>query len=116
MAARDRAKMVAGLLLALAEDSTTRASDQPLILVNDNGRIESLLTRHRKQDFKAEVFLKPPNTPENHRKYWSAIVQAMQHLREINIRSAINSGTDALGQFYETFLRQSMSWASGTTI
>ena len=29
----------------------------------------------------------------------------MQHLREINIRSAINSGTDALGQFYETFLK-----------
>jgi len=106
VAARDRAKMVAGLLLVLAEDSTMRISNQPLTLVNDvNGRIESLLTQHGKEDFRAEVFLKLPNTPENHRKYWSAIVQTMQHLREMNIRSAINSGTDALGQFYETFLK-----------
>lgn len=106
VAARDRAKMVAGLLLALAEDSTMRISDQPPTLVNDaNGRIEALLTSHGKEDFKAEVFLKLPNTQENHRKYWSAIVQTMQHLREMNIRSAINIGTDALGQFYETFLK-----------
>ena len=106
VAARDRARLVAGLLLALAQDSTMRINDSPLTLVNDvNGRIETLLTRHGKEDFKAEVSLKLPNTPENHRKYWSAIVQTMQHLREMNIRSAINSGTDALGQFYETFLK-----------
>lgn len=106
VAARDRARMVAGLLLALAKDSTMRISEDPITLVNDvNGRIEALLTQHRKQDFRAEVTLKLPNTPENHRKYWSAIVQTMQLLREMNIRSAINSGTDALGQFYETFLQ-----------
>ena len=106
VAARDRARIVAGLLLALAEDSTLRINDAPLTLVYDvNGRIESLLTRHGKEDFRAEVSLKLPNTQENHRKYWSAIVQTMQHLREMNIRSAINSGTDALGQFYETFLK-----------
>ena len=106
VAARDRARLVAGLLLALAQDSTMRISDEPMTLINDvNGRIEALLTRHGKEDFRAEVSLKLPNTPENHRKYWSAIVQTMQHLREMNIRSAINSGTDALGQFYETFLK-----------
>ena len=106
VAARDRARLVAALLLALAQDSTMRISDSPLTLVHDvNGRIETLLTRHGKEDFKAEVSLKLPNTPENHRKYWSAIVQTLQHLREMNIRSAINSGTDALGQFYETFLK-----------
>ena len=81
-------------------------SNTPLTLVGDvNSRIESLLTRHGKEDFRSEVSLKLPNTPENHRKYWSAIVQTLQHLREMNIRSAINSGTDALGQFYETFLK-----------
>ena len=56
-------------------------------------------------DFLSEVQLKLPANNENHRKYWSAIVETMQHLREMNIRSAINSGTDALGQFYETFLK-----------
>ncbi|MBC6407118.1 MAG: N-6 DNA methylase [Rhodobacteraceae bacterium] len=106
VAPRDRAKMVAGLLLALAEDSNMRISDKPRTLVQDvNARIEALLAKHKKEHFKAEVVLKLPNTQENHKKYRSAIVQTMQHLREMNIRSAINSGTDALGQFYETFLK-----------
>ena len=70
-----------------------------------NSRIESLLERHGKVSFLPEVSLKLPANNENHKKYWSAIVETMQHLREMNIRSAINSGTDALGQFYETFLK-----------
>ena len=104
--ARDRARLVAGLLLALAEDSAMRISNEPSTLVNDiNGRISALLTDHKKKNFITEVSLKLPNTRENHRKYWAAIIQTMQYLREMNIRSAINSGTDALGQFYETFLK-----------
>ena len=106
VAARDRAKLVSGLLLALAQDSTMSLSNSPVTLIGDvNSRIKTLLIRHGKEDFAAEVQLKLPNTPENHRKYWSAIVLTLQHLREMNIRSAINSGTDALGQFYETFLK-----------
>ena len=106
VAARDRARLVAGLLLALAEDSGFRITTSPRTLVGDvNSRIESLLEKHQKQDFLSEVQLKLPANNENHRKYWSAIVETMQHLREMNIRSAINSGTDALGQFYETFLK-----------
>ena len=106
VAARDRARLVAGLLLALAEDSAFRITASPRTLVGDvNSRIESLLAQHQKVDFLSEVQLKLPANNENHRKYWSAIVETMQHLREMNIRSAINSGTDALGQFYETFLK-----------
>lgn len=106
VAARDRARLVAGMLLALAEDSRFRISESPRVLVRDaNSRIESLLDQHGKVDFLPEVQLKLPANNENHRKYWSAIVETMQHLREMNIRSAINSGTDALGQFYETFLK-----------
>ncbi len=107
VSARDRAKLVAGLLLALAEDSTLRISRTPRTLVGDiNSRIEALLDQHSKEGFLSEVQLKLPANNENHRKYWSAIVETMQHLREMNIRSAtLNSGTDALGQFYETFLK-----------
>ncbi len=106
VAARDRAYLVAGLLLALAQDTSMAINNDPQILVGDvNSRIVSLLRHHGKEDFGHEVTLKLPNTTENHRKYWSAIVLTMQHLREMNIRSAINSGTDALGQFYETFLK-----------
>ena len=106
VAARDRARLVAGLLLALAEDSALRITTSPRTLVGDvNSRIASLLEEHSKVAFLSEVRLKLPANNENHRKYWSAIVETMQHLREMNIRSAINSGTDALGQFYETFLK-----------
>ena len=106
VAARDRAAVVAGLLLALAEDPTIRIAPSPRTLVRDvNTRVEDLLRSHNKEDFLPEVQLRLPNTNENHKKYWTAIVQTMQHLREMNIRSAINSGTDALGQFYETFLK-----------
>ena len=106
VAARDRAAVVAGLLLALAEDPTIRIASAPMTLVGDvNTRVRNLLRKHNKEDFLPEVQLRLPNTNENHRKYWTAIVQTMQHLREMNIRSAINSGTDALGQFYETFLK-----------
>lgn len=106
VAARDRAAVVAGLLLALAEDPTFRITPSPRTLVKDvNTRVEDLLRKHNKEDFLPEVQLRLPNTNENHKKYWTAIVQTMQYLREMNIRSAINSGTDALGQFYETFLK-----------
>ena len=106
VAAKDRARVVAGLLLALVQDSSLRITESPRTLISDiNTRIGALLRQHGKEDFLPEVSLRLPNTPENHRKYWNAIVRTMQHLREMNIRSAINSGTDALGQFYETFLK-----------
>lgn len=106
VAARGRARFVAGLLLALASDETIPISLRPRTLVKDiNARINSLLELHGKQEFSREVELRLPSTEENHRKYREAIVQTMQTLREMNIRSAINSGTDALGEFYETFLR-----------
>ena len=39
------------------------------------------------------------------KKFRKAIIETLQHLREMNIRSAINSSDDALGKFYETFLK-----------
>lgn len=106
VAAKDRARFVAGLLLALAQDPNMTINNNPRTLVQDvNGRIESLLELHQKHEYLQEMQLKLPATQENHRKYWNAIVHTMQHLREMNVRSAINSGTDALGQFYETFLK-----------
>lgn len=106
VAARDRAGLVAGLLLALAQDATMRIDPDPTTLIGDiNSRITTILRHHGKNEVAAQVKLNLPMTPENHRKYRVAIVGAMAALREMNIRSAINSGTDALGQFYETFLK-----------
>ena len=61
VAARDRAKLVAGLLLALAEDSTLRISRTPRTLIGDvNSRIGALLDQHGQGDFLSEVQLKLP--------------------------------------------------------
>lgn len=106
VAARNRAGLVAGVLLALAGESTLPVSGSTDVLIHDiNTRIEALLKKHGRIDVLPALALRPPTGTENHRKYRQAIILTMQHLREMNIRSAINSGTDALGQFYETFLK-----------
>ena len=42
---------------------------------------------------------------QSSKKYRKAIVDTLQHLREMNIRSAINGGDDALGKFPEPIPR-----------
>lgn len=102
----DRASIIAALLLALAQDGNLRVHSEPRALMREiNGHIEDLLTRHGKRDFAGVVSLTLPATSKNHRKFRQAIVDTMQHLREMNIRSAINGTDDALGKFYETFLK-----------
>jgi type I restriction-modification system DNA methylase subunit len=46
-----------------------------------------------------------PAAKDNHIKFKAALVQTMQELENLNIRSAMNSGTDVLGKFYEVFLK-----------
>ena len=70
-----------------------------------NGSIEDLLKQHGKEEFAGVIKLDLPATEKNHRKFRQAIVDTLQHLREMNIRSAINGSDDALGKFYETFLK-----------
>lgn len=102
----ERAKTIAALLLALAENGSMRIDREPKALIREvNGNVEDLLTKHGKEEYANSIKLTPPATEKNHAKYRKALVDTLQHLREMNIRSAINSGDDALGKFYETFLR-----------
>ena len=102
----NRASVMAALLLALAQDGNLRIYAQPRALMREiNGLIEDLLKQHGKEEFASVIKLKLPATEKNHKKYRKAIIDTLQHLREMNIRSAINSGDDALGKFYETFLK-----------
>lgn len=102
----ERAHVMAALLLALARDGRMRIHERPSDLAREvNGNIEELLRDHGKEEFAKTISLKLPATQKNHQKYRSAIVETLQHLREMNIRSAINSEDDALGKFYETFLK-----------
>lgn len=103
---RSRAKVIASLLLALAEDEYLKISKAPTTLIKDiNTRVSSILSKHNKENFIGEIELKLPTSKDNHIKHRQAIVNAIQELKNLNIRSAINSGRDVLGQFYEAFLK-----------
>ncbi len=103
---KNRAKVIASLLLALVEDPYFRISDDPTTLIEDvNSRVKALLRKHDKQNFAQEIAISLPTSKDNHKKSKSAISKTIQELRSLNIRSAINSGKDILGQFYEVFLK-----------
>ena len=102
----DRAHVIAALLLALAQDGHLRIHRSPSYLMREiNGLIEDLLKSHGKEQFTNVIQLRLPATEKNHKKFRTAILSTLQHLREMNIRSAINADDDALGKFYETFLK-----------
>ena len=102
----ERAKIMAALLLALAQDGNLRIHANPTALMREiNGLVGDLLTQHGKREFVDIIKLTLPATEKNHRKFRKATIDTLQHLREMNIRSAINGADDALGKFYETFLK-----------
>ena len=102
----ERAKIMAALLLALAQDGKFQIHSEPKRLMREiNGLIKDLLHKHGKEEFASVIELTLPATERNHKKFRKAVIETLQHLREMNIRSAINSSDDALGKFYETFLK-----------
>ena len=102
----DRAKVMAALLLALVDDTLPNVDASPLVLIRDiNTRAQQVLDRNEKGNFFSCVEIKPPPSPDNHMKFRRALVQTIQALTNLNIRSTMYSGTDLLGKFYEVFLK-----------
>ena len=102
----DRAQVMAALLLALLGESDPDVeADLPLLIGDINNRTRLLLQKHGKKEFYPFVKIEPPSSDENHVKYKTAIVRTIQALKNLSIKSAMNSGTDVLGKFYEVFLR-----------
>lgn len=103
---KNRARVIASLLLALANDEYFRISNNPTTLIEDiNARVRALLRQHHKESFAQEITISLPTSRDNHKKNRLAIVGCIQELKSINIKSAINSGADLLGEFYEIFLK-----------
>lgn len=101
-----RAKMIFAVLLALSEGTEINLNESPKLLVNSiNHRVELVLNKHKKPEFARFVSLDLPSSEDNHTKYKTAIVQTIQALRGINIRSMMMAGKDLLGEFYEAFLK-----------
>jgi type I restriction enzyme M protein len=101
-----RARVMAAILLALSEGTDLNLDEEPVILIQSiNARVELVLNRHRKSEFAQFISLALPATRDNHVRFKKAIVETIHELLGLNIRSAMKSGKDILGTFYEVFLK-----------
>jgi type I restriction enzyme M protein len=103
-----RAKVMASILLAMADERNAEINvdNDAFPLINEiNAKAKAVLHKHNKGDFAESIAISTPPTPDNHVKFRRAIVDTIQELKDMNIRSAMNSGTDILGRFYEIFLK-----------
>jgi type I restriction enzyme M protein len=101
----DRAKTIAALLLSVVDQPPNLDTKLPVLIAEVNGRSEAVLRTNGKPDFAPFVKILPPTNTTNHVKFRTALVKTIQELQNLNIRSAMNSSTDVLGQFYEVFLK-----------
>jgi len=107
-----RAGVMAALLLSMLGHTPPNIDErQPDVLISDiNGRVHSILQDQGKPEFYDYIKINLPSTTDNHIKLRRALVDTLQELNNLNIRSAMNSGADWLGAFYEVFLKYA-SWA-----
>ncbi len=101
----DRAKTMAALLLSVIEEPPNLDTSLPVLIGEINTRSENVLRQNGKFDFAEHVRILPPTNKENHVKYKNALVRTIQELQNLNVRSAMKSSNDVLGQFYEVFLK-----------
>jgi hypothetical protein len=101
-----RARIIAALLLSMIDDTPPNLDASPTVLIEEiNARVKNVLTNEGKPTFYDAIRMTLPTAVDNHLKFKGAVVQVLQELRNLNIRSAMNSGTDVLGKFYEVFLK-----------
>jgi type I restriction-modification system DNA methylase subunit len=107
-----RAGVMAALLLSMISETGPNVEERsPSILIGDiNSRVQHVLKAQGKSEFSDLIKISLPATPDNHVKFRQALVDTLQELDILNIRSAMNSGADWLGSFYEVFLKYA-NWA-----
>ena len=97
---------MAALLLSLIDEVPPNIDSPPSILIEEiNSRANRVLRQNGKSEFYSFIKISLPPTEDNHHKFKTAIVSTIQELNNLNIRSAMNSGADVLGKFYEVFLK-----------
>lgn len=102
-----RARFIAGLILSLSidEEVDLKIENTKLLVKNINNLIERKLEEVEKVNFFDFLKLELPPSPENHIKYRQAIVETLKELQTLDIKNAMASGKDVLGEFYEKFLK-----------
>jgi len=107
-----RASVMAALLLSMLSDTGPNIQEKRTdILIGDiNARVAGVLREQGKIEFAPYMNIPMPTSKDNHVKFRKALVDTVQELKNLNIRSAMNSGEDWLGAFYEVFLKYA-NWA-----
>lgn len=107
-----RAGVMAALLLSMLSDTGPNVEERsPSVLIGDiNSRVQTVLKKQCKSEFYDYIRIALPATADNHVKFRQALIDTIQELNNLNIKSAMNSGADWLGAFYEVFLKYA-SWA-----
>jgi len=106
-----RAEVMSALLLSMLDDTPPNIDALPSVLISDiNSRALSVLRQQGRPEFHEYIKISLPLTEDNHLKFRNALVAAIQELHILDIRSAMNSGHDVLGHFYEVFLKYA-NWA-----
>ncbi|MDX2173113.1 MAG: N-6 DNA methylase [Bacteroidota bacterium] len=102
----ERASVMAALLLSMVDDTRPNYNANPIVFVKDiNNRAEDVLLNNSKREFFKHIEIKLPSNKDAQVKYKNSLVTTMFELLKINIKAAMNSGSDVLGQFYEVFLK-----------
>lgn len=101
-----RARVMAALLLSMIDETRPNVNTEPNIFIGEiNIRAKNVLTRNDKQAFFNHIQIQLPPSHDSQSKFKNALVKTILELENLNIRSAMNSGTDVLGKFYEVFLK-----------
>lgn len=102
-----RARFIAGLVLSLSlnRDIDLRTPVTKTLVKNINNLIEEKLSEVDKSNFFDFLKLELPPSMENHIKYKTAIIETIKELEALDIKNAMASGKDVLGEFYEKFLK-----------
>jgi type I restriction enzyme M protein len=102
-----RARFIAGLVLSMSLNTPIdmREDDTTTLVNSVNNLIDKKLREVGKENFFDFLKLELPPTTENHIKYRGAIKQTIKELNSLDIKNAMASGKDVLGEFYEKFLK-----------
>lgn len=101
-----RARFIAGLVLSsLDSPINLRETDTTTLVESVNTLINKKLREVKKDNFYPFLKLEIPPTTENHIKYRIAIIETIKELEALDIKNAMASGKDILGEFYEKFLK-----------
>ena len=102
-----RARFIAGLVLSLSvnEEVNLKTATTTVLVENINTLIKQKLREVKKENFIDFLKLELPPSAENHIKYRQAIIETLKELQTLDIRNAMASGKDVLGEFYEKYLK-----------